>query len=426
MMGSQDRQQDELFVACPLSKLIPDDYPLHRIDAVLDLSWVRTELVDCYCLDNGRPGIDPEAALRLMLAGLVLGITHDRQLMREAQVNLAIRWFSGYALHDTLPHHSSLTRLRQRWGEDRFRLLFDKTVESAITAGLVASEVIHVDATLIRADVSWESITTEYVDAVSQQDKSDQPSKAKKRRVSRTDPEAGMATATRARSAQPCYKQHTAVDDHSRVVVDVTVTSGDVNEGDILQKQVDQVVHRTGRNPKMVTADAGYAYGKVYGAMESREIEALIPAKKEPRPRQNIPIRRFKYDDKNKIVRCPRRRILRRSSKTKHGWYYRTRSKDCSGCPLASRCLSPKVDRRTIVVSEDYGALLRARRSRLRWGKREHSQYHRHMWQVEGAHAEAKDRHGLRRAMRRGLSNMAIQCYLTASVMNLKRLAAAS
>ena len=65
---------------------------------------------DAYCIDAGRPGIDPEVAVRLMLAGFLLGIVHDRRPMREAQVNLAIRWFTGYGLHEALPDHSSLTR----------------------------------------------------------------------------------------------------------------------------------------------------------------------------------------------------------------------------------------------------------------------------------------------------------------------------
>ena len=83
---------------------------------------------DCYSEDRGRPGIDPEVAVRLMLAGLLPGYVHDRRLMREARVNLAIRWFIGYGLNEELPHHSSLTRIRQRWGEARFREIFRRTV----------------------------------------------------------------------------------------------------------------------------------------------------------------------------------------------------------------------------------------------------------------------------------------------------------
>ena len=130
MLGQKDRSQPELFVAGSLRALLPDDYILVRVDRVLDLSWLRAEVSDCYSLDKGRPGIDPEAAVRLMLAGLLLGIVHDRCLMREAQVNLAIRWFTGYALHEVLPDHSSLTRIRQRWGAERFRQIFERTVQA--------------------------------------------------------------------------------------------------------------------------------------------------------------------------------------------------------------------------------------------------------------------------------------------------------
>src|ERR1700728_967525 len=103
MLGRKERSQFELFISGTPRQLIPDDHVLVRVDRVLDLSWLRDEVADCYCLDDGRPGIDPEAAVRLMLAGMLSGIVHDRRLMREAQVNLTIRWFAGYRLHDPLP-----------------------------------------------------------------------------------------------------------------------------------------------------------------------------------------------------------------------------------------------------------------------------------------------------------------------------------
>jgi transposase len=134
MLGRKERDQLELFIAGSLRQLIPDEHVLARVDRVLDLSWLRAEIADCYCLDDGRPGIDPEVAVRLMLAGLLIGIVHDRKLMREAQVNIAIRWFIGYGLHEKLPHHSSLTRIRQRQGEERFRKIFKRTVEACLQA----------------------------------------------------------------------------------------------------------------------------------------------------------------------------------------------------------------------------------------------------------------------------------------------------
>ena len=134
MIGRQERWQEDLFVAGPLRDLIPDDHILKLVDKMLDLSWLRDEVRELYDEQQGRPGIDPEAAIRLMIAGLFSGIVHDRKLMREAQVNLAIRWFGGYRLHEKLPHHSSLTRIRQRWGPERFRAIFLRTVRQCAEA----------------------------------------------------------------------------------------------------------------------------------------------------------------------------------------------------------------------------------------------------------------------------------------------------
>jgi transposase len=166
MLGHKERGQLELFITGSLRQLVPDDHILARVDRVLDLSWLREEVADLYCADNGRPGIDPEVAVRLMLAGLLLGIVHDRKLMREAQVNLAIRWFCGYGLHETLPDHSSLTRIRQRWGAERFRRIFERTVRACLEAKIAKAEIVHIDASLIRANVSWESLVARHVEAV--------------------------------------------------------------------------------------------------------------------------------------------------------------------------------------------------------------------------------------------------------------------
>ena len=113
-----------------------------------------------------------------------------------------------------------------------------------------------------------------------------------------------------------------------------------------------------------------------------------------------------------------------RTTRTKRGWVYRARTKDCRNCLLRSRCISATANVRVILISEGYESLLRARRKRRRWDRQACLTYKRHRWRVEGIHGEAKTQHGLRRAVRRGLANVAIQVYLTAAVMNLKRLAA--
>lgn len=101
-----------------------------------------------------------------MLAGLLLGIAHDRRLIREAAVNVAIRWFVGYGLHEALPDHSTLTRIRQRWGAERFRRIFERTVHSCVAAKIATGEVVHIDASLVRAHVSWDALAVRHVEAV--------------------------------------------------------------------------------------------------------------------------------------------------------------------------------------------------------------------------------------------------------------------
>jgi len=430
VIGTQERWQEDLFVAGPLSSLIPEDHILKQVYKVLDLSWLRKEVADCYNANMGRPSIDPESALRLMLAGYFQGIVHDRKLMREAQVNLAIRWFAGFRLHEVLPEHSSLTKIRQRWGQQRFKKIFQKTVEMCIDAGLVNGETVHIDSTLIRADVSWESLTTEYADKAFTEncleDENNNPvsrtGKPKKR--STTDPDATLTTSSHNSRMEPSFKQHTAVDDQSGVILDVKTTTGEVSEGKELLEQINRIEEVTEKKVKTVTADMGYAHTENYSQLEKRNTEAVIPVQKSHSNPKNIPINRFKYDSRNEIVRCPRGKILRRSCRTDNGWFYRATKKDCAGCALKVRCVSSKAKARIILITDGYESLLRARRQ---WQNRDENirdKYTRHKWRVEGVHGEAKTQHGLRRAVRRGLANVSIQVYLTAIVMNLKRLAA--
>jgi transposase len=440
LIGKQDRWQEDIFVACRLSELVPEDHVLKGVNKVLDLSWLRDEVKDLYDEDNGRPGIDPEAAVRLMLAGLYAGITEDRKLMREAQVNIAMRWFAGYRLDERLPDHSSLTRIRQRWGKERFRKIFLRTVAACQEKGLISAETVHIDATLIRADVSWKSLTERHVEKVLEENAGDQEQPAgrtqrkagrtgrkaqKAKKYSPTDPEATMATSSHNYHLEPSYKAHTAVDDKAGVIVDVEVTTGQTSEGKELLGQLERVEQATGTKPTVVTADSGYAHSCNYAALEDMKIEALIPPQRERSKCAKIPARRFKYNAGHDIVKCPCGKTLRRASEGKNGWVYRASASDCGNCAFRQRCVSGTARTRSVLIVDGYEALLRARRRRHKWREREKALYNRHRFLAEGCHAEGKTRHGMRRAVRRGLANVAIQVYLVSAVMNLKRLAAA-
>ena len=442
MLDRKDRSQQALFIPGSLKDYVPEDHILKRVNKVLDLSWLRKEVADCYDHTNGRPGIDPEVAVRLMLAGFFHGIIHDRKLIREAEVNIAIRWFIGYDLTDKLPHHSSLTRIRQRWGMDRFRKIFQKTVESCIKAHLVSGDTVHIDATLIRADVSWESLTTQHAETVysennpSDEDNPDHPEapkrrgrprkhKKKPRKVSTTDPDASMTTSKHSFHMEPSYKQHTAVDDKAGIVVDVKLTTGEQNEGKELLDQVKRIETQMGKTVQSITADMSYAHGTNYGELEKAGINAVIPPNLKISKNKRFPSTRFKYDARHDIVTCPGKQKLTKRSRKNNGWIYHCSAGICQACKHKEECLPSTGKYRTILIVDGYEALLRARRKKQKgWDPETTDLYYRHKWRVEGAHGEAKTQHGLRRAVRRGLENVAIQMYLTAAVMNLKRLAA--
>lgn len=441
MLGDSFRRQDELVMIAGLRKLIPDDDILVRVDKAVDFSWVREKVKELYCEDNGRPSIDPESAMRLMVAGFFEGIVHDRKLMRAAQVNVAIRWFAGFGLEDELPHHSSLTRIRERWGEEVFLELFEQAVRACVEAGLVDCGALHVDATLIHADVSWESLAVEHAEQVIAENEEeveegggrrpgeDRPKRpgrsrtgrAKKR--SRTDPDATLSTSRSDQRLEPSYKQHTAVEGRSGVVLDVELTTGEASEGARLLGQIRRVEKRCGA-VEAVSADGAYGTAANYHALEERGTAAVIPPPRAALPRsKRFPLSRFAYDAKHKLVRCPAGKHLRPAGRGKEGRRYRGSARMCGSCRLRHRCVSPKARYRTVLIVDGYESLLRARRRRNRWGPEDARIYRRHRWRVEGVHGEAKERHGLRRAVRRGLANVTIQVYLTAAVINLKRLA---
>ena len=179
-----------------------------------------------------------------------------------------------------------------------------------------------------------------------------------------------------------------------------------------------------GRRAERVTADKGYAYSANYHALEDRGTQAMIPPQ---RPRKaRMPLSRFNYDSTHAVVRCPAGKVLRRAARVEpDGRFYRARRSDCGGCRFAGICLPKTAKARSVMIKDGHGALLRARRRHAKRLAADVVARNRHRGLVEGIHGEAKARHGLNRARRRGLWNVQIQAWLTATAINLKRLAKA-
>src|ERR1700741_4307736 len=155
MMGRLNHDQGEFFYSFRLDEAIPDDHPVRAIAAVLDLSWVHSELAPFYP-NLGRPSIDPVLMIRMLIVGYVFAIRSERAICREVQVNLAYRWFCGLSIEDRIPDHSVFTRARnERFRDsDILRRVFECVVEACIAADLVGAEGFAVDASLIVADAN--------------------------------------------------------------------------------------------------------------------------------------------------------------------------------------------------------------------------------------------------------------------------------
>src|SRR6266516_184689 len=156
MMGSKQRHFAPL-TNMSLEELVPADHFYRHLDRTLDLSFVREFVQQTYA-GGGRPSIDPIVFFKLQLVIFFEGIRSERQLMRHAEDRLSVRWYVGYDLGEPLPDHSSLTRIRERYGVEVFRRFFEAIVEQCQQAGLVWGKELYFDGTKVAANAGKESL----------------------------------------------------------------------------------------------------------------------------------------------------------------------------------------------------------------------------------------------------------------------------
>lgn len=392
----------EMTLLPPLEQLVADDDPLRALDRALDLGFVHEAVRDRYCQDNGRSSVDPEVVVRLFLLQAFEGIAHVRDLMRRVQRDVGYRWFIGYRMDEALPDHSTLSKALDRIGEALFDELFARSVAQCRAAGLVEGRVLHLDATTIRADLDARRVGAP-----------DSP-----------DPDARFGKFPGKHTA-PGYKQQTVVDGSSRVVLAVAVTPADRPEGQSAVAAVDQAMARLETVPEAVCADGAYASGANRAALETRDVRLVSPPVK-PRTYTGtdyFTTEDFTYNEARDEFICPAGATLRfvglvkdRPGKRR----YQGRRSVCRACVLRAQCT--RAQKRQLKVGADHAALVRLRED-------SHTESFQQLYRmrfptIEGVFAEAKQWHGLRRAGRRGLSNMRVQCWLVAAVLNFKRLAA--
>jgi transposase len=366
MMGQHGGNQDRLFYSFNLDAHVPADHLLRAIDRFLDLTELRQHLAPFYS-HTGRPSIDPELMVRMLLVGYCFGIRSERRLCEEVHLNLAYRWFCRLGLEDAVPDHSSFSKNRHgRFRDsDAFRQLFETVVERCIAEGLVAGEGFAIDASIIRADanrrrgvpstetVEWPApeqrsrAVREYLAALDEAE----PIGATPKYLSMTDP-AARWTAAPGCPAFYAYSTNYLVDVESGVIVDVEATAAHrTEETEATKAMIERVAERHDLKPQRLIGDTAYGTGPMLEwLVEDKGIEPHVPVwEKAHRDDGTFSVSDFQWDEQANEYRCPHGQPLRSQWRTFSNprginvtgadtIVYRSTQTACAACPMKPRC----------------------------------------------------------------------------------------
>ena len=360
MMGSSDTPQKPFFYAFNLDDVVPQDHLLRSIDRFLDLSDLRQHL-EPYYSHTGRPSVDPELMIRMLLIGYCLGIRSERRLCEEVKLNMAYRWFCRLSIEDKVPDHSTFSKNRHgRFREaEAFRFVFEQVLERCINAGLVSGEGFAVDASVVKADASrqrhheedddWGGgpAIREYLDGL---EEDDTVAIAPPKKVSHSDPQARW-TAAPGGPAFYAYSTNYLVDTNAGIVVDVEATPAHRTlEVQSTRTMIERLEDRFAMKTKKLIGDTAYGTAEFLGWMvNEKNIEPHVPVwDKGERSDGSFSRSDFCFDEGADHYTCPNgkelgrnRRVFRvpRTGITKENTIvYRSLKGDCEACPFKQRC----------------------------------------------------------------------------------------
>ena len=375
MMGERQVVQDVLFYEFCLETHVPADHLLRAIDRFVDLGDLRTHLAPFYS-STGRPSIDPELLIRILLVGYCFGIRSERRLCEEIHLNLAYRWFCRLGLEGAVPDHSTFSKNRHgRFRDsDLLRHLFEAVVRRCIAEGLVGGEGFAVDASLIKADASRQRGVTgseglpatlvsraidEYL-AVLDDAAFGAASEATPKFISPADP-AARWTGAHGGQAFFAYSDNYLIDLDHAVIVDVEASAA-VRQGEVTaaKTMLDRTIERFRLYPERIAGDTAYGSGEMLDwLVNERGIEPHVPVfDKSRRTDDTFSRDDFTYDHDGDVYFCPGGKMLTTKGTVVNDGttlLYRASKYDCDACALKPRCC-PREPARKVPRSIHEGA----------------------------------------------------------------------
>jgi len=379
MMGKQADQPAFLYDFV-LDKHVPADHMLRSIDRFVELDEMRAKLAPFYST-TGRPSIDPELLIRMLLVGYCYGIRSERRLCEEVHLNLAYRWFCRLGLEGAVPEHSTFSKNRHgRFRDsDLFRQLFEMVVRRAIKEGLVGGEGFAVDASLIAADANKQR-------SVPGTDQTDWPELAKTRRsvqeyldtldsaawgtasevtpkfIATSDP-AAQWTGAHKGHAFFAYSDNYLIDLKASIIMDVEPTRA-IRQAEVgaTKTMIERTEERFGLKPQRLAGDTAYGSAEILNWIVNEKNIAPHVAlfDKSERSDGTFSLSDFRFDADANSYTCPAGKLLlqyrRHFTNQRTGIvfgnrrHYRAARRDCAACPLKAKCC-PGPDPRKLSVS---------------------------------------------------------------------------
>ena len=442
MMGRQSGDQASLIYEFCLDDRVPKNHLLRRINVFVTAALADVhEQLDPHYSEIGRPSIDPELMIRMLIVGYCYGLRSERKLTQEVELHLAYRWFCRLDLDDKVPHHSTFSenRLHRFRESDIFRHIFECVVAACMAAGLVKGEGFAVDASVMEANASryhgkapeeldWtekqrqKRAVAEYLVALEGESEPN-PDRKPPKVISPSDPQSAW-TAKANKRVQFGYGLNYLIDIENAVIVDVEATPARTyDEVVATQTMLDRTEQRFNLKPKRLAADTAYGTGKFLGwLVKKKKIIPHIPVWEKSDRRDGIFSRSdFRWDSKRGVYVCPNGKLLRTSGTVHDGrtLLYRASKRDCHVCPIRAKCCT-SLDARKIPrdLHEDARDIARRKMKTKAFAKSRDERK-----RVEMRFAHLKTHHGFERMRLRGLSGARDEFHLAAIVQNLKTMA---
>jgi transposase len=439
MMGHRQVEQAALFYEFSLERHVPSDHLLRSIDRFVDLSELRRELAPFYS-NLGRPSIDPELMIRMLIVGYCSGIRSERRLCEEVHLNLAYRWFCRLGLDGDVPDHSTFSKNRHgRFRQsDLLRRVFETVLHRCMDEGLVGGESFAVDASLIKADANrqkgiegdkWvapqaaDHAVQEYL-ATLDDAAFGAATEVTPKFISPADP-AARWTGAHGGQAFFAYATNYLIDTDHAIIVDVEATTA-VRQAEVLaaKRMIERTMESLALHPRRLLGDSAYGSAEMLGWLVSeRSIEPHVTVfDKSARKDGTFSREDFRYDHDHDVYLCPGGKMLTTTGTRVNDdatLLYRASKADCGACTLKSRCC-PKTPVRRVPRSIHEGARDMARAIAKSF---EGSVSRRLRKKVEMLFAHLKRILKLDRLRLRGPTGARDEFLLAATAQNLRKLA---